>query len=332
MSDRLTTSEEGVGSLSVLGIDDASERVYRYVLRNPGSLEASICDGVGVSSEELTSLLAPLVERRLVRVTSNGVRPEPPDVAIGRLVNGELKRVARVEERLSAAQNEIALYASEHAVGQRTGTEPVPLDRVPVAELGDVMRVLIANVRTEMLFFRPDQWYLPTGAAADESVIQALKSGASSRAIYPARIVDERPESVLARARAGEQVRVVPHVPSRLAVFGSETAILPELWVGESGGRLVIRQSGIVSACVLLFEQMWTHAVTVPGFGESNSDTDVRRQLLEMLAAGAKDEQISRALGLSLRTVRRRIADLMAELGVDSRFQAGMEVVRRGWL
>ena len=37
-------------------------------------------------------------------------------------------------------------------------------------------------------------------------------------------------------------------------------------------------------------------------------------------------------LGLSLRTVRRRVADLMTELGADSRFQAGVEAARRGWL
>ena len=47
---------------------------------------------------------------------------------------------------------------------------------------------------------------------------------------------------------------------------------------------------------------------------------------------GAKDEQIARTLGLSLRTVRRRVADLMIELGVDTRFQAGVEAARRGWL
>ena len=50
------------------------------------------------------------------------------------------------------------------------------------------------------------------------------------------------------------------------------------------------------------------------------------------LAAGAKDEQIARTLGISLRTVRRRVADLLIELGVDTRFQAGVEAVRRGWL
>ena len=47
---------------------------------------------------------------------------------------------------------------------------------------------------------------------------------------------------------------------------------------------------------------------------------------------GAKDEQIARKLDLSLRTVRRRIAALMTELGVDTRFQAGVEAARRGWL
>jgi hypothetical protein len=30
--------------------------------------------------------------------------------------------------------------------------------------------------------------------------------------------------------------------------------------------------------------------------------------------------------------VRRRIADIMVELGADSRFQAGAEAARRGWL
>jgi DNA-binding NarL/FixJ family response regulator len=35
---------------------------------------------------------------------------------------------------------------------------------------------------------------------------------------------------------------------------------------------------------------------------------------------------------MSLRTVRRRVAEVMAELGADSRFQAGVEATRRGWL
>ena len=57
-----------------------------------------------------------------------------------------------------------------------------------------------------------------------------------------------------------------------------------------------------------------------------------QRLLLGQLAGGAKDEQIARALGLSVRTVRRRVAELLVELGAESRFQAGVEAVRRGWI
>ena len=59
---------------------------------------------------------------------------------------------------------------------------------------------------------------------------------------------------------------------------------------------------------------------------------DMRGFLLQQLAAGAQDEQIARRLGVSLRTVRRRGADLMSELGAESRFQAGVEAAKRGWI
>jgi DNA-binding NarL/FixJ family response regulator len=54
--------------------------------------------------------------------------------------------------------------------------------------------------------------------------------------------------------------------------------------------------------------------------------------VLELLALGAKDEVIARHLGVSLRTARRRVADLFDELGAATRFQAGVEAGRRGWV
>jgi DNA-binding transcriptional ArsR family regulator len=322
----------GAGPLAPLGIDDLSDRIYRFVLRNPGASMVSICEGVGVSAATLAAGLAPLVECRLVRVTDEAVAPEPPDVALRRLLNVELRRLAHNEERLLAAQSEVGAYVSEHVMGRRGHSETLPLDRVQGGELTDVIRSLIASANGEMLWLRPDQWYLPTGPTIDADVAGAISAGCASRAIYPAVVAEELPESVLARARAGEQIRLAPMLPTRMAVFGTDTAILPEFWEGESSGRLVIRQPGIVSACIELFNRIWEHSVTLPGFGSASVDADVRRQLLELLAHGSKDEQISRALGMSLRTVRRRIADLLAELGVHTRFQAGMEAVRRGWL
>ena len=51
---------------------------------------------------------------------------------------------------------------------------------------------------------------------------------------------------------------------------------------------------------------------------QAKSDVELQAmtpELRRQLAAGAKDEQIARTLGLSLRTVRRRVAELMIDLG-----------------
>ena len=82
-----------------------------------------------------------------------------------------------------------------------------------------------------------------------------------------------------------------------------------------------------------MFEGLWEKAVPVPALeGRSGAEAGGQRLLLGQLAAGAKDDQIARALNLSVRTVRRRVADLLDDLGAASRFQAGAEAVRRGWL
>jgi DNA-binding NarL/FixJ family response regulator len=46
--------------------------------------------------------------------------------------------------------------------------------------------------------------------------------------------------------------------------------------------------------------------------------------ILRLLSAGQKDETAARSMGLSVRTYRRRVAELMTLLGADSRFQAGV--------
>ena len=113
-------------------------------------------------------------------------------------------------------------------------------------------------------------------------------------------------------------MRVLAEVPSRLAIMGTSAVLVPELFGQDAGRRLVVRQPALIAALTLLFEALWERAMAVPGLdGTARADdrTSDRRLLLDQLAAGAKDEQIARTLGLSLRTVRRRVADLLDELG-----------------
>jgi hypothetical protein len=54
--------------------------------------------------------------------------------------------------------------------------------------------------------------------------------------------------------------------------------------------------------------------------------------ILEELLSGDTDATVSRRLCISPRTFSRRVAELLDYLGVNTRFQAGMEVALRGWV
>ena len=54
------------------------------------------------------------------------------------------------------------------------------------------------------------------------------------------------------------------------------------------------------------------------------------RALLRMLTTGLTDEAAARRMGMSLRTYRRRVAELMRLLEAESRFQAGVRAGELG--
>jgi DNA-binding NarL/FixJ family response regulator len=56
------------------------------------------------------------------------------------------------------------------------------------------------------------------------------------------------------------------------------------------------------------------------------------KELLSLLSSGSTDESAAARLGVSVRTVRRMVADIMNRLGARSRFQAGVKAADRGWL
>ncbi|MBG0832640.1 hypothetical protein HS041_33625 [Planomonospora sp. ID67723] len=59
---------------------------------------------------------------------------------------------------------------------------------------------------------------------------------------------------------------------------------------------------------------------------------DHLQAVLLQLLTGATDQAASNRLGISPRTYSRRVSELLACLGVESRFQAGAEATRRSWV
>ncbi|MCX5255528.1 helix-turn-helix transcriptional regulator [Streptomyces canus] len=136
-------------------------------------------------------------------------------------------------------------------------------------------------------------------------------------------------------AAAGARMRALPHLPVWMAVADRDLAIVPpDPGLGDSSATL-LRGRVLVGAYQALFDQVWARSAPPPG-APAGAERDVlnerEREALVLLTAGLTDEGISRRTGLSVRTIRRTIAGVMAKLGAQSRFQAGAEAVRRQWI
>lgn len=129
-------------------------------------------------------------------------------------------------------------------------------------------------------------------------------------------------------------IKAAPITPIRMLVYDRELAIVdaprdPDI------GAIVIRDRLLAEPLVDFFEYCWITASDlddVVGSTDESGLTDQQRAVLRLLASGAKDEAIARGLEISVRTVTRIVAELSAQLGATSRFQAGVKAARLGWL
>lgn len=326
---------DAISPMAVLGFTAAEEGLYRVVLRNSPVAFDALADLAGADAVEVSEVVTRFEAAGLVEVREGTVVASEPERALSRMIADEGQRLRSVQDQLDALQRMLPGLTAEHMVARQPRGEAVGVESIPFDDAVDVLRSLSARSTGDLLWIRPDTWRIPAGRQVDALVRELLRSGRRSRVIYPARVLEEAPDMVRGRAVLGEHVRVLAEVPGRLAVLGTAAAVLPNRFDLPNDQLLIIRQPSLVTALTLLFEGLWERALAVPGLeGLDDDATRVsdRRLLLDQLARGAKDEQIARTLGLSLRTVRRRVADLLEELGASSRFHAGVEAVRRGWL
>lgn len=319
--------------LSTLGLGEGDERRYQQVLPLAGSPLAGVATALGVPADRLQEPLRGLLDRGIVSLEGGRLQVLTLAQVVTAAIAGEADAAVRAHERL----DELALSVSFlTAAGSRPGPGEVEDLGVLDGEVStggnalELLTTLIETSRGDLLFLRPDTWAMPRESAISRVVGRAVASGRRSRAVYPLRALREVPEVLRARMDEGEEVRVIDHLPTRLFVIGGTHAVLPEPLGFADEPRLLVRQGALVQALTLLFELYWERSVAVPDLASAR--VDERVFLVRQLASGAKDEQIARTLGLSLRTVRRRVAELMIDLGVDTRFQAGAEASRRGWL
>ena len=244
------------------------------------------------------------------------------------LIEEQLRReMTRIEERRRelAASRELLSRLTSQALGAHEPiSEPISEALAPsvvsrlLAETSGTLRNFVLSVAE--------------GPGVDEATMLAnearIARGDAQRAIYPASMLSS-PQGqrwMTSWAQAGEDQRIVPSTDTEFAVFGDSAVVTLAGWDDTEAGYAVIRDPLVVRLYTAYFDLAWKHAVPVPAVGREGADD---AKLVELLELGLKDEAIARYLGVSLRTVRRRVAHLMTVNGVDTRFQLGWALARR---
>jgi DNA-binding CsgD family transcriptional regulator/sugar-specific transcriptional regulator TrmB len=331
--------------LRSLGFSQETEAVYRLLLRDPQLTDSDIMSILELTAEQTGTARTQLIEAGLVRSSwddESRMVLVNPEVALDQAIRRREAELAREQERIAASrvdlQGLVTEYLQATSQPQRVG-EAVEL--VDIDAIRGVLEAWSATVQREVLAMHPNSNYsdeeLQTAQALD---VQALSRGVMMRSIYPeaSRANAGLNRYHLAVASHGAQIRYAKRVLTRMLVFDRQTAIIP-LHSADNGRAAVLVQGEAVTAMlVLTFEQAWSGANPLSENPESETHltgtdpSDIDRTLLQLMSMGVKDEAAARHLGVSVRTVRRQIADLMNRLEAGSRFEAGMRAAVRGWI
>ena len=179
-------------------------------------------------------------------------------------------------------------------------------------------------------------WSQPEARSAVARRILAHGTGGFRvrKLMSPLALADEGQRAHLLRLdAAGSQVRIssapLPHetiiLDRRVAILAGQPSPLGREYTVTTSPVLV---GGVHS----LFTAAWEAAIDLGAYlrGEVPELAPEAREILRALGAGLTDEAAARRLGTSLRTYRRRVAELMAALEVGSRFQAGVRAGELG--
>jgi sugar-specific transcriptional regulator TrmB len=316
-----------VGVLESIGVLPDDEAVYRELLSRTQAGPADLAGALDRDERTVEGSLARLEELGMVSRRPGQParrRATRPDVAVDVLVS-------RRQEELARAQLAARDLLAEMPAEERHRPEDIVEVVIGRPAIAARFEQLIAGTREELLVLdRPP--YVTDAERSESSVNTLLRDEVTVRGIYAPEAL-ELPgalRAAQAAARAGELSRVHADLPTKLAVGDRRLAILPVSADEVVDAALCIRPSALLDTLVQFFELLWSQATPIiaPDVDDEFSD----RQLAALLASGAKDDVVARHLGASTRTLSRRVAEMMDHLHVRTRFQAGVQAVRLGWL
>jgi DNA-binding CsgD family transcriptional regulator len=253
---------------------------------------------------------------------------EDPRETISRLIANEEERLRSRQSDLATARNALVRLHDLGAVQAVPAIAPITVEVAPT-----LLRTLLDQTQGPVrnAVMRKD-----VGSGTDEDWmsynLEVVRAGKEQRTLYDDSVLDSPVLSaeISEWAAAGELQRVLNGMPSEFVIYGDVAVVSPAVWGDPASEYVVVREPMLIHLFIEFFDRLWDAGTPVPSPRGNNEGED--EHLLTLLGRGFKDEAIARYLGWSLRTVRRRVARLMDELGAKTRFQLGAEAVRAGRL
>lgn len=217
---------------------------------------------------------------------------------------------------------------------RRTGQVGVERIEDPL-QMRDLLEQAVLGARREACSTLPAGPYpLEMLRSSWDTDLAVIKSGVSVPVIYQA---DAARPPVMLRylaefAAAGARVRVAARVTHRTVIVDRKVVFVGVRADSLGLPMLLVREPALVRNFCAQFAALWrsSHSVGV-GPEDSLGDESVR-EILAMLNSGVTDDVAAERLGVSPRTIRRRVAAVLDLLGASSRFEAGAKAVQAGWL
>jgi DNA-binding CsgD family transcriptional regulator len=307
-------------------------QAYTFLLSNPDADLAQFAVALNSDVDEARSVIDQLASAALVEQQDGELVAVSPLLAMHRLISREHQHLEQRQATLRHSVDALSEILPQYwdvniAASASSFTEDLP--DLPTARRR--LAELAAGAQVEVLSFAVARSLNSACAVGDSLDLAVLGRGVRLRTIYPELMADDAGirEYAAELKKHGGDVRVSASVPLCMIIVDRVTAVVPHDPDHPARGCLVITHAGTVSAMVALFHAQWGAAREIDTDGDVSA---LERMVLQQLAMGAKDETTARHLGMSVRTIRRCVADLMARVGATSRFELGITAARRNWI
>lgn len=321
--------------LSAFGINQLEERVYRHLIGVTSASVPELAEALFTSGSLIRRALGMLEARAMVsRMAAKPPRyiAAPPDVVADTLtLRGQLE--------ISEARAELGSLVDAYRRGRDSrGTDEV-IEIITGAEQAALRIIQLQQNATDEIL----EFVKPPFIAIDVDTAASIPSRARpkpTRTIWDSSVMEISgfvAEMRLSPGAPGDQVRLHSALPTKLLIFDRELAILPLAHnvANATPAVIVVHRSGLLDTALALFEHYWESSLPLQVDEEpqeSGLPSGDHQRILALMLAGASDDAIARQLGVSLRTVERRVRELMDKAGVKTRVQLGWHAHARGWV